>query len=61
MDFDKFKPKKKTNSQLVLLESANTYEDKLFLVKYLIEQDVPKAVAIVKKMIQSDRYRSGLR
>ena len=61
MDFDKFKPKKKTNSQLVLLESANTYEDKLFLVKYLIEQDVPKAVAIVKKMIQSDRDKSGIR
>lgn len=55
MDFDKFKPKKKTNSQLALLESANTYDDKLFLVKYLIEQDVPKAVAIVKKMIKSDK------
>lgn len=61
MDFDKFKPKKKTNSQLVLLESANTYEDKLFLVKYLIEQDVPKAVAIVKKMIKEDRDKRGLR
>ena len=59
MDFDKFKPKKKTNSQLALLESANTYDDKLFLVKYLIEQDIPKAVAIVKKMIKSDK--SGIR
>jgi hypothetical protein len=55
------KPKKKTTIPLELLDSAKSYEDKLFLVRYLIEQDVPKAVAIVKKMIQADRDKSGIR
>jgi flagellar M-ring protein FliF len=53
------KPKKST-ATLELLDSARSYDDKLFLVKYLIEQDIPKAVAIVKKMIKEDRDKRGI-
>jgi flagellar M-ring protein FliF len=53
------KPKKST-VHLELLDSAKSYDDKLFLVKYLIEQDIPKAVAIVKKMIKEDRDKRGI-
>jgi flagellar M-ring protein FliF len=53
------KPKKST-VPLELLDSAKSYDDKLFLVKYLIEQDIPKAVAIVKKMIKEDIDKRGI-
>ena len=55
------KPAKKTTVPLELLDSAKSYDDKLFLVRYLIEQDIPKAVAIVKKMIKEDKDKRGIR
>ncbi len=48
----KFKPKKpKLTVPEEFLKEANSYDDKLVLVKYLTEQEKMRVVLIFKKMI----------
>jgi len=47
--------KKKKKAQSVppeLLDNANTYDDKLMVVRMITEQDQGRVAAVLKKMIQ---------
>ena len=52
---DKFKPKKKQLAVPVeFLEGANSYEDKLIVVKAVTEKEMKKVVRIIQGMLKSD-------
>jgi len=62
----KFKPKKpKLTVPDEFLKGANSYDDKLMLVKYLTEQEKGRVTLIFKKMIQAgmeeSRKKKGLK
>jgi hypothetical protein len=62
----KFKPKKpKLAVPEEFLKGANSYDDKLMLVKYLTEQEKGRVTLIFKKMIQSgiaqSKQKKGLK
>jgi hypothetical protein len=55
----KFKPKKpKLAVPEEFLKGANSYDDKLMLVKYLTEQEKGRVTLIFKKMIQAGMAES---
>ena len=50
---DKFKPKKKKLAVPVeFLENANSYDDKLFVVKAITEKEIKKVVRIIQGMLK---------
>jgi len=62
----KFKPKKpKLAVPEEFLQSANSYDDKLMLVKFLTEQEKGRVTLIFKKMIQAgiaeSKQKKGLK
>lgn len=62
----KFKPKKpKLAVPEEFLKGANSYDDKLMLVKYLTEKEKGRVMLIFKKMIaqgmQEDKKKKGLK
>lgn len=53
---DKFKPKKKKLAvPKEFLDNANSYDDKLFVVKAVTEKEIKKVVRIVQGMLKSDK------
>jgi hypothetical protein len=48
----KFKPKKKNNMAEDMLKNANSYEDKLVLVKVLSEKEQGRVVLMIKNMLK---------
>ena len=62
----KFKPKKpKLTVPEEFLKGANSYDDKLMLVKYLTEKEKGRVMLIFKKMIaqgmKEDKIKKGLK
>ena len=54
INLKKFKPKKpKMSVPAEFLENANSYDDKLVVVKYLAEKEKARVSLIIKKMIAS--------
>jgi hypothetical protein len=52
-DLNKYKPKKKKMTIPVeLLENANSYDDKLIVVKAITEKEIKKVVRIVQGMLK---------
>jgi hypothetical protein len=52
---NKFKPKKKTLTvPTEFLESANSYDDKLIVVKVFAEKNVKNTVRLFKNMLKGD-------
>ena len=49
---NKFKPKKKASLPLDMLETANTYEDKVVMAKLLTEKEQGRVVLMVKNMLK---------
>lgn len=50
---DKFKPKKKPLAvPKEFLENANSYDDKLFVVKAITEKEIKKVVRIIQGMLK---------
>ena len=50
---DKFKPKKKKLAvQKEFLDNANSYDDKLFVVKAITEKEIKKVVRIIQGMLK---------
>jgi hypothetical protein len=48
----KFKPRKKNNMAEDMLKNANSYEDKLVLVKVLSEKEQGRVVLMIKNMLK---------
>lgn len=48
----KFKPKKKNTMAEDMLKNANSYEDKLVLVKVLSEKEQGRVVLMIKNMLK---------
>lgn len=66
LDLNKFKPKKpKLSVPAEFLDGANSYDDKLLLVKILTEKEIGRVMLIVKKMIaqgmQEEKKKKGLK
>ena len=54
-NLSKFKPKKKTLAvPAEFLENANSYDDKLVVVKIFAEKNVQNTVRLFKNMLKSD-------
>ncbi len=52
---DKFKPKKKKLAvPQEFLDNANSYDDKLLVVKAVTEKEIKKVVRIIQGMLKSD-------
>ncbi len=49
----KFKPKKKQALPMDMLETANTYDDKVVMVKLLTEKEQGRVVLMVKNMLKA--------
>jgi len=53
---DKYKPKKKKMAIPVeFLENANSYDDKLIVVKAITEKEIKKVVRIVQGMLEKKK------
>lgn len=48
----KFKPKKKAPLPMDMLETANTYDDKVVMAKLLTEKEQGRVVLMVKNMLK---------
>jgi len=52
---DKYKPKKKKLAvPQELLDNANSYDDKLVVVKAVTEKEIKKVVRIIQGMLKTD-------
>lgn len=49
---DKFKPSKKMSVPMDLLDGANSYDDKLVVVKAVTEKEMKRVVLLVRKMLK---------
>ena len=49
----KFKPKKKNTMAEDMLKNANSYDDKLLLVKVLSEKEQGRVVLMIKNMLKA--------
>lgn len=50
---DKFKPKKKKIAvPMELLDNANSYDDKLFVIKAVTDKEIKKVVRIIQGMLE---------
>lgn len=50
---NKFKPKKKKMAvPMDLLDNANSYDDKLFVIKAVTEKEIKKVVRIIQGMLK---------
>jgi hypothetical protein len=57
-NLSKFKPKKKTLAvPAEFLENANSYDDKLIVVKVFAEKNVQNTVRLFKNMLKDDKER----
>jgi len=55
LKLDKFKPKKKKLAvPQELLDNANSYDDKLVVVKAVTEKEIKKVVRIIQGMLKLD-------
>jgi hypothetical protein len=66
LDLEKFKPKKpKISVPAEFLDGANSYDDKVTLVKILAEKEIGRVMLIVKKMIaqgiEQEKTKKGIR
>lgn len=66
LDLEKFKPKKpKISVPAEFLDGANSYDDKVTLVKILVEKEIGRVMLIVKKMIaqgiEQEKTKKGIR
>jgi len=55
---DKFKPKKKLAVPKEFLEGANSYDDKLMVVKVFAEKNVQNTVRLFKNMLKDGVEKS---
>jgi hypothetical protein len=55
---DKFKPKKKLAVPKEFLEGANSYDDKLMVVKVFAEKNVQNTVRLFKTMLKDSVEKS---
>lgn len=65
-NLEKFKPKKsKMSVPAEFLDNANSYDDKVTLVKILTEKEIGRVMLIVKKMIAQgvveEKIRKGIK
>jgi hypothetical protein len=62
VNLEKFKPKKKTLAvPKEFLENANSYDDKLMVVKVFAEKNVQNTVKLFKNMLKEGVEKSKLR
>jgi hypothetical protein len=62
LDLEKFKPKKKTLAvPKEFLENANSYDDKLMVVKVFAEKSVQNTVKLFKNMLKEGVEKSKRR